>query len=156
MKALGRIVTVAATLAVLFAGTACNKINEICVTSYRIRSIEPKGLRSVDASFDLGIHNPTLQFTLQNNKAVIYHLGKEIGTVVADDLTVEARTDAVYPMHGNLTLADGVGIYRILTLYRNFREEDYSLDIDTDIRLKGGAVFKIRKRDIPLTEFVKD
>jgi len=155
MKAFRKYFSLIVLAFVMLAGSSCSKIHEISVTSYKIKSINPKGLRSVDATIDLGIHNPTLQFTLVNNKAVIYHQGTEIGTVVADDVTVEAKTDAVYPISGNVTLADGIGIFKVMSLAKNFNEEEYTLDIDTDIKLKSGATFKVRKRDMPLTELTK-
>lgn len=155
MKAIGRYLSLIALAFVMLAGSSCSKIHEISVTSYKIRSISPKGLRSVDATIDLGIHNPTLQFTLVNNMAIIYYQGTALGTVTADDVTVEARTDAVYTISGNVSLADGVGILKVMSLAKNFKEEDYSLDIDTDIKLKGGATFKVRKRQVPLSELTK-
>lgn len=139
----------------LFASVGCSNIKEIKINSYRIERVVPCGLNSVDATLSVGVHNPAKEFTVTGGTAVIYRQGRELGVVRINDLKVEGRTDGVYPVSGNLTLSEGVGLLTILSLARNFDENEYSIDLYANIKMKGLSRVKIDKRNIPLSSFSK-
>ena len=40
---------------------AIDKLKEIEVTSFAVEKVAPKGLKALDASFYVGVHNPTIK-----------------------------------------------------------------------------------------------
>jgi len=153
MKTLRKYLSIIILAAFALASASCSKIHDIGITSYHIDDFSMKGLRSGELTMTVGVHNPTLQFTLENNSANVYHLGTLIGTINATDVTVPARTDGVYPVTGTATLADGMSLLKVMSLAKNFKEEEYTVDVFTTIRLKKGTHFKVEKIGVPLTEF---
>lgn len=141
---------------VMLIGSSCSKVSDISLTSYRIEDVSMNGLRSADVTLSLGIHNPIIQFTLQGNSATLYRQGVQIGTVDATDVTIPARTDGVYQVTGTATLSDEMSLLKAMALARNFRPEEYTVDIHTTIKLKSGAKFKVNKLGIPLNELTEN
>lgn len=152
MKTIGRHIGILVLAVMMLFGTSCSKVSDISLTSYRIEDFNMRGLRSADVTLSLGIHNPIIQFTLENNSATIYRGGTEIGTVDATDVTIPGKTDGVYQVTGTATLGEGMSILKLMTLARNFNPEEYTVDIHTTIKLKSGAKFKVNKMGIPLNE----
>ena len=136
------------------AASSCSKIHDISITSYKITSLSLNGVKSANVTLELGVHNPTLQFSLTDNHAIIYHKGEALGMVDATDVTVPARCDGVYPVTGTATLADNTSILKVMTLARNFNAEDYTVDLYTVIVLKNGTKIKYNKKSLPLTDFI--
>ena len=67
MKGFGRHIWAAVLACAVMALTGCSavkkaavdKLKEIEVTSFAVEKISPKGLKALDASFYVGVHNPT-------------------------------------------------------------------------------------------------
>jgi len=135
------------------ASASCSKINDISITSYKIENISIKSLKSADVTLSLGVHNPTLQFTLKDNHGNLYRDGMLVGTVDVTDVTVPARTDGVYQMTGTATLADNVGLLKAMAMASNFKPEEYTVDIFTNIVTKHGVKVKVEKIGVPLSQF---
>ena len=152
MKTFGKHIGLLILAIVMLAGTSCSKVSDISLTSYRIEDFNMRGLRSADVTLSLGIHNPIIQFTLENNSATLYREGVEIGTVDATDVTIPAKTDGVYQVTGTATLSEGMSLLKAMSLVRNFKPEEYTVDIHTTIKLKSGAKFKVNKLGVPLNK----
>lgn len=155
MNQMKKYLALALAILLVLASQGCSKIKQIDITSYRLEKISPLGLNSIDAILSVGIHNPANEFTVTDGTIVIYRLGNPLGTVTIRPVVVEGRVDGQYPVSGNLTLAPGVGILNVLSLSRNFDEEEYSLDLFARVKLKGAPKVKIDKKNIPLTRFNK-
>jgi len=136
----------------VIASSSCSKIHDISLTSYRIDNFAMKGLRSADITLSLGVHNPTLQFTLQDNHANVYREGIMIGTIDATDVTVPARTDGVYQVTGTVNLAENMSLMKVMALASRFNPDEYTVDIFTKIVTKHGMKVNVEKVGMPLSD----
>ena len=58
--------------------TGCSKAKEISVTSCELVSLSPSGLKSIDGTVAVGIHNPMFGFRVTNTSGVVYYIGAEL------------------------------------------------------------------------------
>jgi len=156
MKRLGKLLSLIVLSIVVLASASCSRIHEIKVTSYKIAKVSPHGLRSVDLTVDLGIDNPSMQFTLLEPTATIYRNGVALGTLDAEPVTIPARSNGVWPVSGTINLADGVNILQVLSYAAKFNVEEYTVDYSTKVKLKSGMKVKLQEKNKPLKEFMKE
>ena len=148
--------TVNRLLPLLIAGLVlggCGKISEIHLTNYKVASVSPVGLRALDVAVDLGIDNPSLQFTVSDVVVELFRLDSSMGTFkMADPILVKPKTVANYSLKGRLALSDGVSLVQAMGYAARFKQEEYSLSYEARVTLKGGGHITLRKNKIPLAE----
>lgn len=152
MKRLRRYLPMLVLAFFVIASSSCSKIHDISLTSYRIDNFNMRGLKTMDITLTLGVHNPTLQFTLKDNHANIYREGVLLGTIDATDVTIPARTDGAYQVTGTVTLSDSMSLMKVMALASRFNAEEYTVDIFTKIVTKHGMKVKVEKLGIPLSD----
>lgn len=154
MKRIEKIV-VLLLLAVL--SSSCGKIKEIHLTSWSVESYTPVGFRGLDLVLKLGVDNPALQFTVYDVEAEIFRHGNSLGTfVTTEPVLVKARTVEEYRLKGQARLSDGVSVFSLLALARNFNMAEYSISYSASVKIRGGGHVTLSKKDIPMTELFEE
>ena len=143
-------------LSLLLAGCKDRGFQDIAVTSVRLVSIIPEGLTGVSAELEVGIHNPTLAFRVEDLTGAAKFQGQEALLLSADPLDVAARCDSLYliPLRGRVD-----GDFNPLRLLRLLGGEAGFDDITFDIRarasLRSGLGKNIEMLDIPLSSLLR-
>ncbi len=144
----------AAALLVLMASSCAKSLKDIKVTSYEITSFSPRGLTSFDATVDLGVDNPSVQFALSKVKAVVKLDGAPCLHLTADDVTVAPRCEQVYPLVLHGTMDEGFNPFSLMTLLRSPGLEPLTIDVSFYGALKSGLGKQFEYKDLPLTDLV--
>lgn len=132
--------------------TSCGKVGEISITSAGIESITPKGLRGFDAVVLLGIHNPTMEFTVSSVEGNVLHDGSEFATFSADTITVARKSDRVYSLPCSLTLTDRLAIVRLLPKLTSGDMEGITANVTARLRLRSGLRLRLKFKDLDIQE----
>ena len=142
-------------LSLLLAGCKDRGFQDIAVTSVRLVSIIPEGLTGVSAELEVGIHNPTLAFRVEDLTGAAKFQGQEALLLSAEPLDVAARCDSLYliPLRGRVG-----GDFNPLRLLRLLGGDADIDDITFDIRgrasLRSGLGKNIEMLDIPLSSLL--
>lgn len=147
------LIIVLAAVALCLGG--CAKPSDIKITSADIVSLSPSGLKSVRGSFSIGIHNPTFKFRVCDVKGRVYHKGKPLADVSADDFEVNGKSDEKYGIEGRAVLCQGVSLLSVLSLARDLNPDDYTLDISAEIKAKGLRKH-IERNNVPLSALLNE
>ncbi|MBR1576573.1 MAG: hypothetical protein IJ654_09025 [Bacteroidales bacterium] len=143
-------IRLAALLALLIMSVACNKFKELDVTSCEVASLTPKGFRSVDAVLSVGVHNPTLAFTLSDIAGSIRNGDLTIATFTGGPVTVAKKSDGVYNLPCTLMLEEGLSLFEIINLIKTMNFGGYTVDVSGEVSLTNGLKKKLSYEDIPL------
>ena len=76
--------------------TGCSKAGDIKVTSCDLVSLSPAGLRSIDGTVAVGIHNPIFGFKVTGTSGKVYYKGSELVDFTVDDFDVNGKSDEKY------------------------------------------------------------
>ena len=131
------------------------KIKDIEIVSASLDSITPKGLKSAEATFSVSIKNPAMEFTLSEISGVLYHEGQEIVQYSAEDITVNGQTTAVYPLTVTATLVSDMSVLKILSIAKNYKNENFTTDISAKASLRSGVGKTLNFKDIPISELMQ-
>lgn len=153
MKSNLRILAILA-LAILLSGCGrMGKFDEIALKSYKIESIVPTGLRSVQASVSTVIVNPALSFSVSDINGVIYYKGEEYATFNAAPVTVPHGEEIPCQIEAEGRLAKGVSIASLLRLTGK-GVEDFSADINAEAKLKNGISKRFVLKNIAIKSLI--
>ena len=157
MKNKGTRLIVMLLLALSAALTGCGKISQISVTSLKIESIAPKGLRAVDADFQLGIDNPAFQISLSEIVCTVKHSGKVIGKLAVDPFVLQAKTESVYHLTGHASLDEKVSLRELMVLMDKTKLEECTVDASAWASRKGHKKgIPISIKDIPVKKLLEN
>lgn len=157
MKRIIRIIVVAIFAALTLTGCSDIKnVKEIKLTSYKIDSITPVGLKSVNFKLTIGVDNPAMYLNIDGATGRVCRLGEEVGTFSVDPIALEGHCEAKYPLTGNITLSPGMSILQVMRYASNFNMDEYTLDLFAPVKLKSGAGVKIKFVDKPFKELFED
>lgn len=93
---------------------AVDKLKEIEVTSFSVEKVTPKGLKALDASFYVGVHNPTIKLELTDVTARLFYKDSELGSFVLDPFTIDGRTDKIYLLTGHAALSSAAALFQVV------------------------------------------
>lgn len=147
-----------AMAALMLAASSCgiSKVNQIRLTSMQIQSINPKSLRSVDVDVNVGVDNPAMFLTIDGLNGKLVRKGEEIGTIDVEPVSLEAKSVQMCPVKASINLNKNVSLMKALGYASSFDIHDYTVDIDTVIKLlKKSKGLKFKFRDKPLSDFFK-
>ena len=134
---------------------ACGKsFQDIRVTSCELVSLSPLGLSAVDVEINVGVDNPTVQVALSQLRAVVKMDGTPCLNVTADDVTLAAKTENIYPLLLHGTLAEDFNPFLLLGL---LGRDDYSaltVDVYFHGALKSGLGKDFEYKDIALKDLL--
>ncbi len=122
MKGFGRHIWAAVLACAVMALAGCSavkkaavdKLKEIEVTSFAVEKISPKGLKALDASFYVGVHNPTIKLELTDVTARLFYRDAELGRFVLDPFTIEGHEDKIYLLTGHASLASASALLQVV------------------------------------------
>ena len=134
---------------------SCGKsFQDIKVTSCELVSLTPLGLSAMDVSVNVGVDNPTVQVALSQLRAVVKMDGIPCLNVTADDVTLAAKTQDIYPLLLHGSIAEG---YNPLQLFGLFGQRDLSpltVDITFHGALRSGLGKDFEYIDLPLKDLL--
>jgi len=154
MRYIRKILILFAALTVLTL-SSCNKIKNIKMTGCSLESVTPVGLKGLKAQLAVGVENPAMQFTASDINGIVYYQDSALVYYTADPITVKKHCTAVYPVTCSGKVADNVSGLKILSLMTNSKLDDYTVDINVKLTLKGVSKgIHIKKK--PLRDFMED
>ncbi len=144
----------AIALLVLMASSCIKSLKDIKITSCKVTSISPRGLAAFDATVDLGVDNPSVQFALSKMNAVVKMDGTPCLYLTADDVTVAPRTEQVYALILHGTMDEGFNPFSLLTLINSPGLEPVTIDVSYHGALKSGLGKDFEYKDLPLKDLL--
>ena len=133
--------------------TSCSKsLKDVKITSYDVTSVTPLGLSAFDATIDVGVDNPSVQFTLSRINATVKMDGTPCLYLNADDVTVAPRSEKVYTLILHGTLDKNFNPFSLLTLLKSPDLEPVTIDVSYHGALKGGLGKDFEYTDIQLKD----
>ncbi len=151
MRKIFNLVLLAVSLAVL---SSCISLDDINITSAKISSITPTGLKSVKGTATVGVNNETSEFTLSEISGTVYKDGTTIGTFTADDVTVLGKTNADYTVSGRFALSNSISILEVISIATNLKLDDLSADLTFKIKPKGSVGKTVELEQVPVKQLI--
>ena len=136
--------------------TGCSKYKEIRPTSFKLESVSPKGLRSIDVEMSVGISNPAGQLTISDFSGEVEHSGKVLGKLTLAPLNLMPRVDTVYRVSGRVDLSNELSIIQALSYVRKPQQlKEATVDLKAKAKLKCGLSKNLQYEDIPVEKLLK-
>ncbi len=142
-------------LACCVFGSCAKKFKQVSISSVEVESVVPTSLHSASAILAVGINNPAPSFKLKDVEATVKRNGEVFGTVNADPLAIDGKTERIYHVPLQAQLADGIGVIQLISAYRNFKPEDFTVDVKARANVVGGVGKNIEYKDVPLSKLMK-
>lgn len=147
-----RILAVLLLCALLLAGCAGRRLQDVRVTSARIVRVLPEGPGGPSALVELGIRNPSVAFGLSELAGTARWQGRDMLELEAEPLSVPARSDALYDIPVRIRFADGFSPLRLVRLItgHTLDYDDMTVSLRGKISLRGGIGKNIELEEVPL------
>lgn len=142
-------------LAIVALAAGCNKIREINVTSFQVESFSPNGLRSVDAVVAIGVHNPTVAFTISDLKGTVRKGDGVLAVLDGGPVAVEKKSDRVYRVPCSVTLGESLSFFQVLSLLKNMDLDGCVVDVSALVSLSNGLKKTLEYKDIPVRDLLE-
>ena len=146
---------VLALAALLALSVSCARYKDISVTSCEVSSLSPNGLRAVDAVLSVGVHNPTVAFTLSDISGTVREGESVIATFEGGPVSVERKSDQVYDLPCTLTLDESLSLFQVLNLIKKRDFSDFTVDVSGWVTLKNGLRKKLEFNDVPVSSLLE-
>ena len=130
---------------------AVDKLKEIEVTSFAVEKVAPKGLKALDASFYVGVHNPTIKLELTDVTARLFYKDSELGSFVLDPFTIDGHMDKIYLLTGHAALSSAAALFQVVGALGGSSDEFTVLISATG---KGLGIRRDVSRTMSLTELL--
>ena len=147
-----KVLALAALLALSFS---CASYKDISVTSCEVASLSPNGLRAVDAVLSVGVHNPTVAFTLSDIAGTVRQGENVIATCYGGPVSVDRKSDKVYDLPCTLTLDDSLSLFQVLSLIQKRDFSDFTVDVSGWVTLRNGLRKKLEFNDVPVSSLLE-
>ena len=134
--------------------SGCGDIRDLEVTSVKIESVAPNGLRGVNVWLAVGIDNPAFQVGLSEIEGSLKLSGKVLGRMTMDPFVLQARSAEIYHLRTSLSIEQGVTLVEILSLTDTETLNKCLVDVSVKATLKGGISKRLNFNDIPLTDLL--
>ena len=136
--------------------TSCaSKYKKISVSDFEVESILPTSLRSCTVNVAVNINNPAPAFKVKEIEATVKRGGEVFGLVTADPVAIDGKSERTYHLPLQAQLAEGIGVIQLLTIYKSFNPEEFTLDLKARANVAGNIGKDIDYKDVPLTKFLK-
>ena len=141
------------TILVLTAG--CNKFKEIDVTSFQVESFAPRGLRAVDAVVSIGVHNPTVAFTISDLVATVRDANGTLAILEGGPVSVAKKSDQTYQVPCSVALGENLSLFQVLNLLKSKALDDCVVDVSALVTLSNGLRKTLVYNDIPVRDLLE-
>ncbi len=138
--------------------SSCNgvkRLEDLKVTSAKVTSIVPNGLRGADLGLQIGVDNPGTQITLSEIFLDVKRFGKVLGKVAVDPVTLEAKTEEIYRVRAAVKLGEDATILDLGKLLDKAAADDLTVDVRAKVKLKGGVSKNLVFNDLPLKKLIE-
>ncbi len=135
------------------AAVSCVNYHKIGITSVKLGTVTPTGFKSVVAMVKVGVENKSCEFTISDIEGTIYRSGTDIGSYRIDDVTIPKGT-GTYSTAGEVVLNGNISVFEVISAVSNFSPDEYTLDLALKVKAKGGAAFKIKLKNIAVSDLV--
>ena len=144
-----------AAMTVLLVAVGCGKVKDISITSCDLKSISPNGMRAVDVVLAVGVHNPTIAFTLDNVTGTVYNDERSYVSFAGGPVSVYKKSDEVYDLPCSAMLEDNVSLFQVLGIVKSKDFKDFKLDVSGDIILANGMKKTLTFKDISVEKLLE-
>lgn len=135
---------------VMLWSAGCTPFRNVRVEGWSVDGVRIKGLRSVEAVLKVSVDNPARRFTLSDLEGVLYKGEAAVARYSAQPLTVEARTQADYPVQCRAAIADSLTVLGFLSAMAGAAPDDFRTTITGRFRPGHGMKRKFRLERIPV------
>ena len=154
MKA--RIFRILAIAVIALTAASCGNVRNIRVTSCNVASVSPNGLRSVNAKLRVGIHNPSMTFTVSDLIGYIRNQDGVIADFTGGPVNVLRKSDMTYDVPCDLTLNGKISLFEVLGVLQTMDLSAYFVDVTANVTTAGGVTRVYKYNDIPLKDLIRD
>lgn len=133
---------------------SCGRVKDISVTSVGLESFQPKGLTSAEAVLLLGIHNPSIAFTVAGVEGDVSHDGRQIAVFSADTIAVDRKCDKVYALPCRVSLKGGTATLSLLPKLAGGKYEGLSANVNARVKLRSGMRLNLKFKDLDIEEMM--
>ena len=134
--------------------SGCGDIRDLEVTSVKIESVAPNGLRGVNVWLAVGIDNPAFQVGLSEIEGSLKLSGKVLGRMTMAPFVLHARSTEIYHLNASAAIEQGVTLKELMALTDMEALSKCTVDVSVRATLKGGITKVLRFNDIPLTDLL--
>lgn len=135
---------------VILTVNGCVNVKGLEVTSAKVESVRPRGMRALGLTANIGIDNPSREFSIYDIEGSIYRGKQNIGDFKADPVTVLAKRSMTYMVKAEFSMDSSLTFMDLMAMIPDFDLDEYRTDIQFKVRPKGGCAQKIRLKDIPV------
>ena len=150
-----RLLLIIATATVLCMAAGCSSENGFKVTSCSVSSVTPSGLKALKAVLKVGIVNPMSNLTISRIDGVINNEGRPLATFNTGKIKVAKRSDKVYPLTCEGSIAKDVGLMDLLKLATSQDFSTMTVDLAVKVKLFLGISKTFRFNDIKVTDLLE-
>lgn len=160
MQRLRQFFVYAALGSLLLLASACSTLRELSsikdigITSCSIVSVTPRGLKSADAVLAIGIHNPSIAFTITELDASVRTGNVNLAKLVGGPIAVERQSDNVYEVPCTASLLDNLNLLKLVALVTAKNLDNCMVDITADVMLANGLSRRLTLGEIPLQKLI--
>lgn len=141
-------------LATMLCLTGCKNVKDIRITSAKLESVSPRGFKSLDVFFTVGVDNPARQVKISEIDGSLKHSGKVIGKLAMDPFVLTARSSETYTFKANVSLAKGAGFKDLMMFASPDGLNECTVDLTAKAAYGKGAPMPVKLKDIPLKELL--
>lgn len=156
-----RIALFAALSALLMLLPSCSTLRElssikdISITSCSIVSVTPRSFKSADALLAVGVHNPSIAFTISELTANVRKGDIVLAGLVGGPVAVERNSDNIYELPCTASLLDNMNLLKLVALVSSRNFDDYVVDIYADVMLANGMSRRLSFGEVPLKKLIE-
>ena len=142
---------------VILLASCASRFEEIRPTSFELVSINPHGLRDINAVVEIGIHNPAAGFELSDIEVLLCFKGKDAMVMGADNIAVDGRADKTYSLALRGGVAENFSPFELFQLIGSEVDmSDITISFKARATLKSGLGKDIEYKDIALDKLLEN
>ncbi len=124
------------TLGAGFMSTGCGaiekaairKISEIRMTSFKLDKLTPVGLTAIDATFYVGVDNPTVTLSLADARATLLYKGEPAGCFEVEPFELKGHSEVIYLLTGHARLSSMASYLTLMNALAG-KYDDFTVEI---------------------------
>ena len=136
--------------------TGCGRVKDITVTSVKLESIAPQGLKGVNVYLAVGIDNPAFQIGLEDIHGALKHSGKVLGRMTMDSMVLQRRSAEIYHVKAFVSLGEDARLRDLLMLTDMNKLNECTIDVSATPRLKSGLGTPLTIKDISVKKLLEN
>ena len=131
------------------------QLSRLSFGQYKISSISPRSLRSVDGAVQVQVRNDTTSFTMSNIRGIVYRNGTPFVQGYASDVNVNSGNNLI-TVPGNVSLCPGISLWSVLGCIVGFDIDEFTVDVAMTVTMADGSSRQLVKRGLKVGEVVRN